>query len=293
MNEIILKVRGLAKRFGPIQALSQVDFELRQGKLAVFLGENGAGKTTTLKIILGFLFPDAGSVEKIQPDLRLGYVPEQPAFFPWLKGREILELTGTLFGLNRADLDKKIKEFSARLSFDPAQLERPARSYSHGNQKKMAYLQSLLLDPDLLIVDEPFTALDPVAIRQVRDLFLEYKKAGRTLFISSHLISEAEKLADEIIIIRKGKTLVKVNWLEFLQDRIYLNVRRGSLAEKIILKRWPETKVRENILENFILKTDWEQLLACLQKEARGTIFNEVEIRPPDLESFFLFWIKD
>jgi len=293
MSETILKVRGLAKRFGPIQALSQVDFELRQGKLAVFLGENGAGKTTTLKIILGFLFPDAGSVEKIQPDLRLGYVSEQPAFFPWLKGREILELTGTLFGLNRADLDKKIKEFSARLSFDPAQLERPARSYSHGNQKKMAYLQSMLLDPDLLIVDEPFTALDPIAIKQVRDLFLEYKKAGRTIFISSHLISEAEKLADEVIIIKRGKTLVKVNWQEFLQDRIYFIVRRGGSAEKIILRRWSDTKVKEDILENFILKKDWEQLLASLEKNAKEAIFNEAEIKPPDLESFFLFWTKD
>jgi len=293
MNEIILKVRGLAKRFGAIQALSQVDFELRAGKLTVFLGENGAGKTTTLKIILGFLFPDAGSVEKIRPDLRLGYVPEQPVFFSWLKGLEILELTGTVFGLNRTDLNKKIKEFSARVSFDPAQLVRPARSYSHGNQKKMAYLQNLILDPDLLIVDEPFTALDPIAIKQVRDLFLEYKKAGRTIFISSHLISEAEKLADEVIIIKKGRTLVRVNWPEFLQEQIYFKVRRGSSAEKIILRRWADTKAVEDFLENFILKKDWEQLLASLEKNAKEAIFNEVEIKPPDLESFFLFWTKD
>jgi ABC-2 type transport system ATP-binding protein len=289
MSETILKVRGLAKRFGPIQALSQVDFELRQGKLAVFLGENGAGKTTTLKIILGFLFPDAGSVEKIQPDLRLGYVSEQPAFFPWLKGREILELTGTLFGLNRADLDKKIKEFSARLSFDPAQLERPARSYSHGNQKKMAYLQSMLLDPDLLIVDEPFTALDPVAIRQVRDLFIRLREMGRTVFISSHLISEAEKLADRVIIIKKGKTISQVDWPEFIQNGIHLKARRVASLEKIILDRWPGIQMSEDWLEGFILRPEWEEFFSGLNEELKKMVIKDVEIRPPELESFFLF----
>lgn len=290
MNEIILRVRGLAKRFGPIQALSQVDFELRKGKLTVFLGENGAGKTTTLKIILGFLFPDAGSVEKIQPDVHLGYVPEQPAFFPWLKGREILELTGALFGLNRADLNRKIKEFCSQLSFDPAQLERPARSYSHGNQKKMAYLQSMLIDPDLLIVDEPFSALDPVGIRQVRELFIRLREMGRTVFISSHLISEAEKLADRVIIIKKGKTISQVDWPEFIQNGIYLKTRRFGSLEKIILERWPESQTSDEWLEGFVLRSEWEEFLSGLNEDLKKMVLQDVEIKPPDLESFFLFW---
>jgi len=290
MNEIILRVRGLAKRFGLIQALSQVDFELRKGKLTVFLGENGAGKTTTLKIILGFLFPDAGSVEKIQPDVHLGYVPEQPAFFPWLKGREILELTGALFGLNRADLNRKIKEFCSQLSFDPAQLERPARSYSHGNQKKMAYLQSMLIDPDLLIVDEPFSALDPVGIRQVRELFIRLREMGRTVFISSHLISEAEKLADRVIIIKKGKTISQVDWPEFIQNGIYLKTRRFGSLEKIILERWPESQTSDEWLEGFVLRSEWEEFLSGLNEDLKKMVLQDVEIKPPDLESFFLFW---
>ncbi len=290
MSQVILRAKGLAKRFGHVQALHQVDLELIRGKLTVFLGENGAGKTTTLKIILGFLFPDAGSVEKIQQDLRIGYVPEQPAFFPWLKGEEILELTAGLFGRGESELKKRRDDAAAFLSFDVSQLNRRVRTYSHGNQKKMAYLQSMLINPDLLIVDEPFTALDPVAIKQVRDLFIRLKEKGKTVFISSHLISEAEKLADQVIIIKQGKTLLQVDWPEFVQKRIYLRTRRVGSSEKIILGRWPESQTSDDWLEAFILRREWEEFLSGLNDDLKKTVLKDVEIRSPDLESFFFFW---
>jgi ABC-2 type transport system ATP-binding protein len=290
MSEVILRAKGLAKRFGHVQALHQVDLELIRGKLTVFLGENGAGKTTTLKIILGFLFPDAGSVDKIQPGLRIGYVPELPAFFPWLKGEEILGLTAGLFGLGETESKKRRDEAAAFLSFDLSQLKRRVRTYSHGNQKKMAYLQSMLLDPDLLMVDEPFTALDPVAIKQVRDLFIRLREAGKTVFISSHLISEAEKLADQVIIIKQGRTLLQVDWPEFVQKGIYVRARRVGSIEKIIRDRWPESQTSDDWLEGFILRREWEEFLSGLNDDLKEAALKDVEIRPPDLESFFLFW---
>lgn len=289
MNEVVLRVCGLAKRFGQVQALSEVNFELKKGKLTVFLGENGAGKTTTLKIILGFLLPDAGFVKKFNENLRIGYVPEQPAAFPWLKGREILALTASLFGLKEEELKRRVSQVASLLSFDESQLERRVRTYSHGNQKKMSYLQNLIIEPDILIVDEPFTALDPVAIKQVRDLFFRLKEEGKTVLLSSHLISEAEKLADEVIIIKKGKSLSQVNWPELRQKQIFLKVRRGTAAEKVILETWSKARVYEDRLENFVLKKEWEERLANLENRLRQVFLQEIELSEPDLESFFLF----
>lgn len=291
MTEVILKASGLKKKFGQVQALKNVNLELKKSRVTVFLGENGAGKTTTIKILLRFLFPDEGSIDQIQEKLRIGYVPEQPIFFPWLKGHEILELTAKLYGLDRKELKAKIEALASSLSFNLAQLERRVQTYSPGNQKKMAYLQNFLINPDLLIVDEPFAALDPVAIKRVRDIFLQMKQQGRTLFLSSHLISEAEKLADEVIIIKKGETLWQVDWAKWVEEKIYLKTKRETLAEKIILERWPQSRVGEDYLENFVSKKDWDDLIFSLEGRTREIVAKEVEISRPSLESFFLFWI--
>jgi ABC-type multidrug transport system ATPase subunit len=203
MSEDILKLSGVSKRYRKVEAVRNATFVLRRAALTAFLGENGAGKTTTIKLILGFLTPDAGAIEK-RPE-RIGYVPEQPAFSPWLTGARLLEYTARAGSLSRSDLESRVREYARLLNFEQALLERTVRTYSLGNHKKFSYLQSLILDPDFLIVDEPFTALDPVAIKSVRDLFLDLKRQGRTLLLSSHLISEMEKICDDVIIIRRGE----------------------------------------------------------------------------------------
>ena len=206
MSDFILRVRGLSKRYGRIRALRGADFGLRRGAITAFLGENGAGKTTAVKLILGFLRPDSGRVELAVR--RIGYVPERPVFFPWLKGEEIIALTARQSGIEMEERRRKTGRLADRIAFATELLDRRVPTYSLGNQKKFAYLQSLLIDPELLIVDEPFSSLDPYSIRMVRDLFLEMKKDGKTLFLSSHLISEMEKIADEFIIIKKGHIVV-------------------------------------------------------------------------------------
>jgi ABC-2 type transport system ATP-binding protein len=136
-------------------------------------------------------------------------VPERPVFFPWLKGEEIIALTARQSGIEMEERRRKTGRLADRIAFATELLDRRVPTYSLGNQKKFAYLQSLLIDPELLIVDEPFSSLDPYSIRMVRDLFLEMKKDGKTLFLSSHLISEMEKIADEFIIIKKGHIVVQ------------------------------------------------------------------------------------
>jgi ABC-type multidrug transport system ATPase subunit len=202
MSDDIVRLAGVSKRFGSVEAVRGATFALRRSALTGFLGENGAGKTTTIKLILGFLKPDAGAVDRGSE--RVGYVPEQPAFCPWLTGARLLELTARAVGLPLAELRARARFYGRILNFDEALLARTIRTYSLGNHKKFSYLQSLILDPDLLIVDEPFAALDPVAIKRVRDLFLDLKARGRTMLLSSHLISELEKVCDDVVIIRRG-----------------------------------------------------------------------------------------
>ncbi|MGB9764752.1 MAG: ABC transporter ATP-binding protein [Candidatus Saccharicenans sp.] len=234
MGENLIESFNLSKNYGQIQALKEACFSIKKGTITAFLGENGAGKTTTIKIILGFLKPDSGIVKK--GNARIGYVPDRPLFFPWATGEEILEVTAKLFRIDLFGLPGLIENTSARIGFDQALLNRKAQTYSMGNQKKMSYLQNLLIKPELLVVDEPFTGLDPISIRLVRDLFLELKKEGKTIFLSSHLISELEKICEEVIIIRKGQVLLEDNLKKIRQttnsdlETIFLSLHQKLLT---------------------------------------------------------------
>jgi ABC-2 type transport system ATP-binding protein len=207
MNPAVLRAENLAKRFGAVEAVRGAVFEVQAKSITCLLGENGAGKTTLLRLLLGFLRPDSGHFS--MSVRRVGYVPERPAFFPWLSGARILELTTLAFGLSGHDAGRVLDDLCRRLDFDPHLFSRKAHTYSPGNQKKLSYLQSLLLEPEFLIVDEPFSALDPMAIRGVRALLLELKEQGKTLLLSSHLISELEKVCDEYIIIKGGRVIAQ------------------------------------------------------------------------------------
>jgi ABC-2 type transport system ATP-binding protein len=203
----LLRAEGLSKRFGAIEAVKNAAFEINPAAITAFLGENGAGKTTILKLVLGFLKPDSGRFSWAVGNI--GYVPERPVFFPWLRGEQILLATAHAFGLSRREADTEVDDICRRIAFEPSLLGRRLQTYSPGNQKKFAYLQNLLIRPELLIIDEPFSALDPVSIRSVRELFLELRADGKALLLSSHLLSELEKVCDEFIIIKAGRILAQ------------------------------------------------------------------------------------
>jgi len=209
MRDSVLRVENLAKCYGRVEAIRDVSFSVRKNAITSFLGENGAGKTTTIKVILGFLIADGGRVDLGAE--RVGYVPEHPVFFPWLRGWEILSSTARLFKVSDGvgGFERRVSEISERMGFAIELLERKVQTYSLGNHKKFSYLQNLLVSPDFLIVDEPFSSLDPLSIKSVRDLFLELKAKGKTLFLSSHLISEMEKICDDIVIIREGRIILE------------------------------------------------------------------------------------
>ncbi len=205
----VLEVRGLAKSFGRVRAVRRADFSVRRGAVTAFLGRNGAGKTTTLRAVLGFVRRDAGTV--VLDAGAVGFVPECPAFFPWLRGADVLDLSARTAGLDIGETRARAAALAARLDFDPGILARRAAAYSPGNRKKLSYLQNLILSPDLLIVDEPFSSLDPPGIRAVRDLVLELRARGASLLLSTHLVREAGDIAEDFILIREGIVIVQDN----------------------------------------------------------------------------------
>ncbi len=226
----MIEAHRLSKHFGPVQALRDVSFKIRKGTITAMLGENGAGKTTTLKIILGFLRPDSGTV--IVAPGRVGYIPDRPAYFTWLDGWTILGLSDGQPAGNGEDSGARILAVAADLLFDPALLRRRPGSYSAGNAKKFAYLQNLIARPDLLVVDEPYAALDPPSIKCVRDLFLKLRDAGTTLLLSSHMLAEMERIADGFIVLRGGTAIAHAGIKEW---RLLRSARTAPDLESVFL----------------------------------------------------------
>jgi ABC-2 type transport system ATP-binding protein len=203
----MLHVSGLRKSFGPVKAVTDVSFTLEAGRATALLGENGAGKTTTLRLILGFLRADAGTVELGAG--RVGYVPDHPVYLPWLSGHAVLELTRLALAACDRGWDSRIRNVSERILFDPALLGRRPGTYSAGNLKKFACLQSLVIEPRLLVVDEPFSALDPPSIKRMREVFIETRDRGAAVLLSSHMLDEMVKISDDFIVLRRGEVVAR------------------------------------------------------------------------------------
>jgi ABC-2 type transport system ATP-binding protein len=205
-----ISISSLVKAFGPTRALDGLDLTVRAGEVHGFLGPNGAGKTTTIRILLGLLRADSGKVSLLGGDpwqdavelhRRLAYVPGDVTLWPNLSGGEVIDLLGRLRGGASA---KRRDELIARFELDPT---KKGRAYSKGNRQKVALVAALASDVELLILDEPTSGLDPLMESIFQDCVAEERRRGRTILLSSHILSEVEKLCDRVSIIRGGRTV--------------------------------------------------------------------------------------
>ena len=203
-------VHGVDKNFGRFRALDGLGLTVRTGQVAGFLGPNGSGKSTTIRILLGLLRADAGRVRLLGGDpwrdavrlhRRLAYVPGDVSLWPNLSGGQAIDLLGRL----RGGLDRdRVRAFTERFELDPG---KKARTYSKGNRQKVALVAALASRAELLILDEPTSGLDPLMEAVFTECVLEAKAEGRTVLLSSHILSEVEKLCDTVTIIRQGRTV--------------------------------------------------------------------------------------
>lgn len=206
----VVKMEGVVKAFGTVRAVDKLSLTVRQGEIMGFLGTNGAGKTTTIKMLLGFFRPDKGRVEVLGGDpcvpstrAKIGFMPEAAYYYPFLNVRDLLGFYGGLCGMARNAVKRRSEELIARVGLSEAG-KKPLRSYSKGMLQRAGIAQALLHDPDLLILDEPFTGLDPLARINLRDLIIDLRRQGKTVFFSSHELSEAELICDRVAIIKRG-----------------------------------------------------------------------------------------
>jgi ABC-2 type transport system ATP-binding protein len=209
MNEaLVIETQSLTKTYGKTRGIENLNLQVRRGEIFGFLGPNGAGKTTTIRSLLDIIRPTRGTALVLGLDprkdgrvirQRMGYLPGELALYPGLTGREILEYSSHLRGgVAQAEIDRLAKLLEIDLS-------RPIRAYSHGNRQKVGLILALMHKPELVILDEPTTGLDPLIQQVLYDLLDEVRKDGRTVFFSSHVLPEVERLCDRVGLLREGK----------------------------------------------------------------------------------------
>ena len=193
------------------KAVNAVSFDIKRGEVFGLLGPNGSGKSTTIKILLGLLHKTSGLVSvfgKLPTDVsikrRIGYLPEESYLYPFLNARETLDYYGKLFELDRSVRQRRIDELLDMVGLSGAQF-RPVREYSKGMQRRIGIAQALINDPEFLILDEPTTGLDPIGTRQIKDLIIALGRRGKTILLSSHLLSDVEDCVDRMVILYGGR----------------------------------------------------------------------------------------
>jgi len=247
--EVVLRVEALSKTFRKpftgrkVHAVKSVSFEVARGEVYGFVGPNGAGKTTCIKMLTGLIFPTgghasvlgrpAGTPEAMQ---RVGFLPENPYIYPYLTPREFVDLCGRLSGLSGKALAARVAEVLERVGMTYA-ADRAVRSLSKGMNQRVGLAGALVHDPDLLILDEPMSGLDPVGRKDVRDLILEERGRGKTVFFSTHILADVETLCDRVCILRRGE-VVESGPLASLLDR-------STLESEVVLDDVSDDLARE------------------------------------------------
>ena len=232
----VVQIDSVSKSFGALQAVDGLSLTVQQGEILGFLGTNGAGKTTTIKLLLGFSRPDSGTVSVFggAPDTtatrrRIGYMPETAYYYPYLNIHELLRFYGGVCGMDRATLRHRAAMLIEKVGLADAG-PRLLRHYSKGMLQRAGIAQALLHDPDLLVLDEPFTGLDPLARIRLRDLIRELREQGKTIFFSSHELSEAELICDRVAMLKQGRLVWSGTMREVAGDG-------HQNLERIFLKR--------------------------------------------------------
>jgi len=249
----MLEVRHLLKRYNRIPAVDDVSFSISPGEVLGYLGPNGAGKSTTVKVLIGLIDPTEGQIlfqgRDVRSDWpsflrRVGYVPEEAFLYPHLSGREYLELLGRLRGIDRRTLDARMDELLRLFSLWEDR-HSPLASYSKGMRQKILISGALLHDPDLLILDEPFSGLDVNTALVLRALIRALAERGKMVFYSSHVLEVVEKVCTSVVILRKGK-MVAHDCVENLRALMQQSSLEGVFAQ--LTQQEDPSRLVQNIL---------------------------------------------
>jgi ABC-2 type transport system ATP-binding protein len=296
-----LEIQGLTKsyRIGHIRQTSRpilrgLDLSVPRGEVFGYLGPNGSGKTTTLKVVTGLLRPDQGRISILGLPLddrrwrhRVGYLPENPYLYDFLSGREYLEYVGRLFGLDGAARRKRAADLLERVGLSRS-ADVALRRVSKGMLQRVGLAQALVNDPELLILDEPMSGLDPIGRHLVRKLILDLKDAGKTVFFSTHILSDAETLCDSVALLRDGQVVQSGRLSDILTlDISHLEILASGLTPEQV-GAFPDVRYR-NLGERWRLEVPEGALETVIGQVHRGggRVLSVQPIRQ-SLEEFFV-----
>lgn len=292
-----LVIDGLRKRFGDVQALDGIGFSVEPGQVFGFLGANGAGKTTTMRIVLDIIHADEGSVRwsgqpaAQAPRRTWGYLPEDRGLYPRMKVLDQLVFFGSLNGVTRTEAAARARHWLARFRV-PDYAGRRAEQLSKGNQQKVQFIAAVLHDPDVLLMDEPFSGLDPINVALLKDAFLEMRDKGKALVFSTHQMEQVEELCDSVAIIDRGRMVVIGTTRDVKRQAGRRVVRIGVAGDPDLtwLDTLPGVRVTRSGLDFHELEVrdggDPETILrAALERQEYVTRF---EIADPSIEEIFI-----
>ena len=264
MAEDVIRAVGLTKVFRDFwnrpkaRAVNEIDFTVKEGEVVGLLGPNGSGKSTTVKMILGLLYPTAGQLtvlgkapRAVETKKAIGYLPEESYLYKYLTAEETLDFFGSLFNLSRAERKNRIDQLLDMVGLAHAR-HRRVGEFSKGMARRIGLAQAMINDPSLLIFDEPTSGLDPLGCREVKDLIMELKKRGKTVLITSHLLSDVEDICDRVVILYGGKVRAQGSLNELLtvsdSTRIVTPTLSKEATEKVL------SVLRENLNgEEFVM----------------------------------------
>lgn len=292
MNTI--EIRGLTKYYGKNRGVEDIHLEVREGEIFGFIGPNGAGKSTTIRTMLNLIFPTSGEIRIFGKDSRkdseviareIGYLPSEVFYYDDMRVIDLLKYSASFY---KKDCTKRITELSTLLELD---LHRKIEDLSYGNRKKVGIVQGLLHDPKLIILDEPTSGLDPLMQQKFFHLLQEENKKGKTIFFSSHILSEVQKLCHRVAIIKEG-TIVKVQDMASLKEETYKRFTLETAEDLTIpLNQVPGISdlTHQGHTYSFIYKGDVNPMTRFLGK----TDLKDILIEEPTLEEIFLHYYEE
>jgi len=303
MPSELIVATNLEKRFRlgltrkDVHAVQGISFSVPAGDIFGFLGPNGAGKTTTIKMLTGLIRPTAGTatllgeaVPSARARQKIGFLPENPYIYPYLTPQEFVEMCGRLSGLRGAALRDRTRQVLERTGVLYA-ADRPARRLSKGMLQRTGLAAALVADPELLILDEPMSGLDPIGRKEVKDLIVEERRAGRTIFFSTHILGDVETLCDRVVILRRGRVVVSGKLDDLLKSESQrVSVVLGAHSEELsnyCQEHGYELKVAGGRLR---VEIEGRHLVAPLLSKALscGVEVEEVTPRHETLEELFV-----
>jgi ABC-2 type transport system ATP-binding protein len=302
MNEqkVTIKVESVTKRYGEFTAVDKISFNVKAGRVFGFLGPNGAGKTTTIRMIVGITAPDEGVIElfgqQISPALRdkIGYLPEERGLYKKMKIFEQLRYFAALKDVPQKIADERMDFWLERMGLMEWK-KKKASDLSKGMQQKIQFISTVLHEPDLLILDEPFSGLDPVNVETLLEIISELKAKGKTIIFSTHLMETAEKLCDDIILINHARKVIGGSLREvkasFNKNMVAIRCAGGEqvLQDKTLVEKITSHADEQEVL--LAAKADSQELLRKLiESGAKVTKFELIE---PSLNDIFIEKVRE